>query len=171
MSSNQSPMNSNTQIQQLYERLANGERIKYLFFWGHTGNERMISKECLSQWYPASFRIDGVLYKTAEHYMMAKKALLFGAEETAKQIVDCDHPGEAKHLGRTVPNFDESVWKRNRSDIVVAGNVAKFSQSKELNEYLRQTGERVLVEASPVDRIWGIGLGQDSQDAENPDQG
>jgi ribA/ribD-fused uncharacterized protein len=90
--------------------------------------------------------------------MMYRKAALFGEAEMSSKILKADSPGEAKALGRQVRAFDEAAWREFRWDIAVDGNYAKFSQNEPLREYLLATGSRVLVEASPVDPIWGIGL-------------
>lgn len=100
--------------------------------------------------------------------MMARKALLFGDEVVAARILGASHPGEVKALGRQVRDFDEARWADHRVGIVIAGNLAKFSQTPELRDYLLATGGRVLVEASPVDRIWGIGLAADDERASQP---
>ena len=141
--------------------VAAGARVKFLFFWserpgqgGHPG------RGCLSQWWPAPFELDGVHYRSAEHFMMAEKARLFGDVAALSEIVAAEHPGEAKAIGRRVLGFDEPRWARERVAIVVRGNEAKFSQHPELAAYLQGTGERVLVEASPRDRVWGIGLAE-----------
>lgn len=122
----------------------------------------------MSQWYPARFEVDGVPFATAEHYMMYRKALLFSDHDAAEKIRRAPNPGAAKALGRSVRGFVESVWLEHRSAIVEDGNYAKFSQSAELREYLVNTKQRVLVEASPVDRVWGIGLSADDEDVQNP---
>lgn len=84
------------------------------------------------------------------------------------KILSCNKPGEAKELGRKVRNFDPGIWDSDSFALVVEGNFHKFSQHAALREYLLQTGERVIVEASPVDTIWGIELASDSKDAEHP---
>jgi ribA/ribD-fused uncharacterized protein len=94
--------------------------------------------------------------------MMAQKALLFDDRETFSKIVHCTKPGEAKELGRSVKNFNEQLWNKQRYRIVVEGNIRKFSQNRKLGEFLLSTKSRILVEASPVDTIWGIGLTKDS---------
>ncbi|MFC4053434.1 NADAR family protein [Actinomadura syzygii] len=138
--------------------------VKFLFFWGH----RKRGPGYLSQWWPASFTVDGTVYATAEHYMMAEKARLFGDAETAAAIVAASHPGEVKALGRRVRGFDEDAWRDARAAIVTKGNEAKFGQNEELREYLVGTRNRVLVEASPLDRVWGIGLAADDPRAGRP---
>lgn len=141
---------------------------KFLFFWGHTARAGEIGKQCLSQWWPARFEVDGVSYPTAEHFMMAEKARLFGDRETCSRILKASNPGEAKKLGRGVQGFEEPKWNEARFEFVVQGNRAKFGQNPELGTFLKNTGERILVEASPVDRVWGIGLAEDDPRAERP---
>lgn len=146
-----------------------GNPATYVFFWGHTpGKKGTVGKQCLSQWYASGFEINGILYPTAEHYMMAEKARVFNDKETLEKILSARSPAEAKQLGRTVRDFSGTVWNPKRYDIVVAGNLAKFSQCPELADFLLKTGSKVLVEASPKDRIWGIGLSEDDPNAHNP---
>ncbi|MGI0118210.1 NADAR family protein [Zooshikella sp. RANM57] len=156
--------------EELITTLETGANIKYLFFWGHQKPTSRVNKSCLSQWFNASFTIDGIHYLSAEHYMMAEKARLFNDPKCQEKILATSHPGEAKRLGRKIVGFDEKVWRDNRFDIVTNGNLAKFSQNPELQHYLLSTQARVLVEASPVDRIWGIGLAADHPDATDPTQ-
>ena len=149
--------------------LNQGGAVKYIYFWGHTRpRDGSVNQTCFSQWYQESFQVDGVEYSTAEHFMMAEKARLFDDEGALAKILSANHPGEAKNEGRGVRNFDEARWLENRFDIVVRGNLAKFEQNEALRIYLLGTGERVLVEASPVDRIWGIGMAKDDPDIESP---
>lgn len=148
-----------------------GGRPKYVFFWGHTPKAgETVGKHVFSQWYEAPFMVDGVTYPTAEHWMMAEKARLFGDAEALDRILVAGNPGAAKKHGREVRGFDEQAWNAARWEIVVRGNQAKFGQHPDLREYLLNTGDRVLVEASPRDRIWGIGMGKDNPDAENPEK-
>lgn len=150
---------------------AGGGRIKYLFFCGHQPQpDGSTGPGCLSQWWPAPFDVDGIRYATAEHYMMIGKARLFGDEATAAQMIGAPHPGAVKALGRQVQGFDQAKWEMHCFDLVVAGNVAKFSQHPDLGEYLSRTGNRVLVEASPLDRVWGIGLAAADPRSDDPDQ-
>ncbi|WP_372446820.1 NADAR family protein [Microbispora oryzae] len=146
-----------------------GRTLRYLYFWGHRpARDGGAGPGCLSQWWPVAFTEDGHTFASAEHYMMAHKAWLFGDARTAEQILAADHPGEAKKLGRAVRDFDEQAWNARRFDIVVRGNIAKFGQNAELRRYLLATGKRVLVEASPYDRIWGIGLTAGDERAATP---
>lgn len=123
-----------------------------------------------SQWTASAFTVDGVDYGCAEQFMMAEKARLFGDLAMRERILVADSPGEAKKLGRNVSGFDEQTWIQHRFDIVVAAGEAKFAQNEELGEYFRGTSGNVLVEASPHDCIWGIGLGQNTRSATQPDR-
>ncbi|MEM7134167.1 MAG: NADAR family protein [Chloroflexota bacterium] len=148
-----------------------GWQPKYVFFWSHTPKRAdLIGPWCLSQWYPSCFALDGIEYATAEHYYMAEKARLFGDETKLEQILVAPHPGAAKQFGREISGFDDAAWAEVRFEVAVRGNIAKFSQNKELNRYLVNTKRRVLVEASPRDRIWGIGLTADDRRAEFPQE-
>jgi len=153
----------------LLARIAAGGRPRYLMFWGHqpTSHGR-IGPSCFSQWFQAPFVFEDTRYPTAEHFMMADKARLFGDEASRAQVLASRSPAQAKQLARQVAGFDETRWNAARFDIVVRGNQAKFSQNTALGDFLRNTGTRVLVEASPVDRIWGIGLAADHDDAQRP---
>ncbi|QDQ89109.1 NADAR family protein [Alcaligenaceae bacterium SJ-26] len=155
-------------LQALRKRFNAGEKLKYVFFWGHQQAKSGITASCFSQWYGAPFVVDGHRYASAEHFMMAEKARLFGDHENHARILTASNPGAAKALGRQVRGFDDATWLAQRFNIVVRANQAKFSQNKDLGDYLRQTGSRILVEASPVDRIWGIGMAQDDTHAGNP---
>lgn len=151
--------------------IAENQDNKYLFFWGHQPNkDGSISKTCFSQWWLSSFEVDNVTYKTAEHWMMAKKAELFNDKEVLEKIIKANSPAEAKKLGREVKSYDDAVWLENRYEIVRQGNFYKFSQNKNLKEFLINTKDRVLVEASPVDPIWGIGMASDHKDVLNPEK-
>jgi ribA/ribD-fused uncharacterized protein len=144
---------------------------KFLFFWGHTpSKDGSITKTCFSQWWQSAFLVEGVGYKTAEHWMMAKKALLFNDSEVFEKILLAKSAAEAKKLGREIKNYDEATWLANRYEIVKQGNIHKFSQNLDLREYLLQTNSRVLVEASPVDAIWGIGIASDNEEVNFPEK-
>ena len=146
-----------------------GARPRYCFFWGHRASDGAgAGKWCLSQWWPAPFTEDGITYASAEHYMMAGKARLFRDDATLRQILVVPSPAAAKKLGRAVQGFDESVWRKRRSELVVAGNLAKFDQHPELSAFLVAIAEDVIVEASPRDTIWGIGLGANNPAARDP---
>lgn len=150
------------------ERVEAGENVKYVFFCGHTSKNGQISKACLSQWYNSPFEVNGIKYKTTEHWMMAYKAELFGDLEIRDKIIESNNPGEVKDLGRQIRGFDEIEWNKNKFYIVLCGNYHKFNQNPDLKEYLINTKERIIVEASPVDKVWGIGLAQNDPNAEMP---
>ena len=143
-------------------------RDDFVFFWGHTDRKEDVNKSCLSQWYMCSFVVDNVSYNCAEQFMMAEKARIFGDDDTWQQIMASYDPMTIKKLGRKVRNFNAYVWKKNCQQIVKRGNLAKFSQNQKLLEYLLGTGDKILVEASPKDTIWGIGLAEDASEASNP---
>lgn len=154
--------------EELVEHLRHGNRVHFLFFWGHQKSAAGIGKTCLSQWYESPFEAGGTTYLTAEHYMMAEKARLFGDGDTRAKILASTRPDTAKALGRVVAGFDDRRWAERRFDIVVAANLEKFQQNPDLKTFLLGTGDSVLVEASPVDSIWGIGLAADDPNAGNP---
>jgi len=132
-------------------------RERFTFFW----------QGPFSQWYPSRFEVDGVTYSHAEQYMMAEKARLFGDGEVLRMILSAKTPKEQKAMGRKVRGFDESLWNSMAKEIVKRGNIAKFSQNPDLLEKLLSTDGTTLVEASPYDTIWGIGLRADDPLAED----
>lgn len=157
-------------MQWLLKKHQEEERLKYLFFWGHTpAKEGTTNKSCLSQWWQSPFIVEGIEYKSTEHYMMAGKAKLFNDTEMLEEILKAQSPAEAKKLGRKVRGFTEKDWLENRYEIVKQGNLHKFSQDEEMKTFLKNTQNRVLVEASPYDKIWGIGLTKDAKNVENPE--
>jgi ribA/ribD-fused uncharacterized protein len=158
-------------VAELVERAGRGERFKYLYFWGHQPQrDGGVGKGCLSQWWHAPFEADGVEYATAEHWMMARKARLFGDAQAESRAIAATHPRQAKAAGRSVRGFDQQVWERECYGIMVEGNLRKFGQHSELREYLLGTSSRVLVEASPLDRVWGVGLGVEDERLRDPAQ-
>lgn len=144
------------------------QREDFVFFWGHIARAEKQMKACLSQWWQCSFEVDGIYYNCAEQYMMAEKARLFGDDHVLQQILSSYEPMEQKKLGRRVQGYNDAVWKLHSFDAVVRGNIAKFSQNLKLRDYLISTGDKILVEASPKDAVWGIGLDEESPDAINP---
>lgn len=131
-----------------------------IFFYSHKGSKKCLTKACFSQWWMSGFEENGIKYACAEQYMMYQKAILFNDPETAAKILKATEQKEMKALGREVRNFDPKTWNAHKSEIVVRGNILKFSQNPELKEFLLATGDKVLVEASMYDKIWGIGLGR-----------
>lgn len=141
----------------------------FVFFWGHTARgAKVVGKQCLSQWYEAPMIIDGVYYNCMEQYLMAEKARTFGDKETEAKIMASHNQMAIKKLGRQVANYDNSVWAAVRQQVSVRGNLHKFTQNSKLKDYLLSTGSRVLVEASPKDQIWGIGVAESDADAAVP---
>ena len=130
---------------------------KFTFFWGGI----------FSQWAPSEFTIDDIKFSHAEQYMMYKKAMLFSDTETANKIMAAASPREQKALGRKVANFDKDLWEANCKQYVYDANYAKFTQNFMLLTGLMDTGDTEIVEASPEDKIWGIGLTEDDPRAQN----
>jgi ribA/ribD-fused uncharacterized protein len=133
-----------------------------VYFWGHTPNPKKMTAACFSQWYDCYFEVDGIQYHTTEQYMMASKARLFGDEEVFREIMEADSPFDYKKLGRKIRGFEQTLWDARKYDIVVEGNKAKFGQNRDIREFLLSTGEALLAEASPYDKIWGIGLDRET---------
>jgi ribA/ribD-fused uncharacterized protein len=113
-----------------------------------------------SQWHPCEFVVNRLKFNCAEQFMMYSKALLFNDTQTAEKILQAISPKEQKVLGRKTQNFDENIWSLFREGIVYSGSYAKFTQNLELREILLATKGTTLVEASPYDKIWGIGLSE-----------
>ena len=136
------------------EKLNESEKVKptrYYFFW-QKGSP-------FSQWHPCRYELNNVAYCCAEQGMMHGKAELFKDHEAAEKILSTNDPGLMKSLGRAVRSFDDKKWRQNRERIVYENSLAKFTQNPHLLESLMNT-EGLLVEASPYDRIWGIGLSE-----------
>jgi ribA/ribD-fused uncharacterized protein len=113
---------------------------------------------------------DQGVFTTAEKFMMMGKAALFRDQMAFNRMGQTDSPRDHKDLGRTVRNFVESEWNKYCQDIVKIGNYLKFSQNRKLKKYIRDTNNALLVEASPVDKIWGIGLKFDHPDVQHIDR-
>lgn len=118
-----------------------------------------------SQWFPCLFEIDGTMFNCAEQYMMFMKAIFFGDEITASAVLRETDPGEQKKLGRQVKGFNALRWASIAPRIVYDGNMAKFKSDKALRSVLMNTGNLEIVEASPTDTIWGVGLSEDDPEA------
>ncbi len=128
------------------------EKEKFTFFWKKKENW------WLSNWYPSKFVIDDITFTHLEQWMMYKKAKLFKDERKAAEILLSEHPREQKELGREVQNFNKTTWERSCRQIVYDGCRAKFLQNRDIFNLLLSTKGTTLVEASPYDSIWGIGL-------------
>ncbi len=128
-------------------------RLPPVFFW--KDNEE---NGYLSNWYRRKFVIDDFEYLHVEQYMMARKAKLFHDSARYTAILRATKPWECKDLGKQITPFDAKAWDAVKYDIVKAGNRAKFEQNPDLKKALLDTGDAILAEASPKDKIWGIGL-------------
>lgn len=132
---------------------------KFTFFWKN--------RSPFSNWYPSIFTWNGITFTRGEQYMMYRKAMLFNDISIAADILKTDNPAEHKRLGRLVKNYNETIWSEHRVDIVVEGLIEKFKQNDKLKQVLLSTGNTIIAEASPVDKIWGIGLTEDDPLAQN----
>lgn len=157
-------------VEWLKKQHNNGNKIEYTFFWGHRPSANGITKSCLSQWWKSDFSEGIYNYCCMEQYMMSQKALLFGDKEIFEQIMACDDPKTIKSFGRKIHNFDEKIWDKAKYSIVLNGNYLKFTQNRKLMTFLLSTGDKILVEASPYDRIWGIHMSADDKRAKNPNE-
>lgn len=124
----------------------------------------------LSNWYPSPFTVEGVAFSSMEQFMMYRKAICFGDEAVAAQILSKSDVAEIKSLGRQVSNYDESMWNGIRQVVVYEGLLAKFSQNEELKGKLKATENSVLAECAVKDRIWGIGLSMKDPNRLNKDK-
>ncbi len=156
-------------LEQIRADYSEGKQQKYLFFWSARSSSRQqVTKSCLSQWWKSDFWSVAHTYCCMEQFMMANKAELFGDKKTREQILQCSDPKQIKALGRKVKPFEEAAWEEVKYSIVLNGNYYKFTQDAALRNFLLSTGDAVLAEASPYDRIWGIGLGEKEEAVSNP---
>jgi ribA/ribD-fused uncharacterized protein len=136
-----------------------GYKPEFIFFWNGM----------FSQWYPSEFIIDDFEYPSAEHYMMIQKAILFDDFPTAYKMLGLGiTPARVKRMGRAVSNFNENVWNKHKFQIVVDGSFAKFTQNEVLKEHILSTDDKVIVEASAFDTVWGIGMTANALGRDNP---
>lgn len=132
-----------------------------LFFWGHTEHGSKVTKACLSNFYPCEFEFNDKMFNFSEQCFMYQKALLFNDFGVAEQILNETDVRTIKALGRKVKDFDNELWDKHKEDFMYNACYAKFSQNAELRDFLLGTGNSEIVEASPVDSIWGIGFSSD----------
>jgi ribA/ribD-fused uncharacterized protein len=135
-------------------------RGNFFFFWSGP----------FSQWAIRPIMIEGVKYNCNEQYMMAEKARLFKDDFCLREIMKATDPAHQKAWGRKVQNFEKTAWDSIAREVVYRANYAKFTQHPEMKKLLMDTGDLVIVEASPVDKIWGIGLRETSPRAMDPKQ-
>jgi len=157
-------------IESLIKERNSGIKKDIVLFWGHTKKEGKIGKECFSQWYPVDFRVNADQFWCMEQFMMSQKAKLFGDQEIFEKIMGETEQKKIKQLGRKVSGFDQKIWDQVKYDIVLTGNYYKFSENSKLRTILLDTGDSILAEASPYDKIWGIGFGAGSQESNHPEQ-
>mgnify|MGYP000969430413 FL=1 len=135
--------------------------MEKVFFWGHTGHGSKVTKTCLSNFYPCEFEFNDKMFNFSEQCFMYQKALLFNDFEIAEQILNETDVRKIKALGRKVKDFDNELWDKHKEDFMFNACYAKFSQDNKLKDFLLNTGNSEIVEASPVDNIWGIGFSSD----------
>lgn len=138
-------------LKELCQRYNQGERFVFNFFWGGY----------LSNWFESDFVVNGFKYWCNEQYMMAKKVELFGDLVSKDAVMKSNDQREIKNIGRKCTGFDQKLWDENKEIIVYDGCYAKFTQNLKLLDYIKSQKDKVLVEASPYDTIWGIGLGKE----------
>lgn len=126
--------------------------LHMVLFWGKS--------EIYSNFYYKPFVVNGIVYRCVEQFMMAMKARLFGDTKAEADIMKETEPYKMQQIGRTVQGYTDEAWFAARDEIVFQACLAKFQQNVHLGETLLATDEREMVEASPKDRIWGIGLGE-----------
>ncbi|PCJ96814.1 MAG: GTP cyclohydrolase [Hyphomicrobiales bacterium] len=127
---------------------------EYIFFTGGT----------YSNWCHSPFQINGIRFDCVEQYMMYEKAMLFDDIEAANMIMRTLNPSRQKAIGRSVRNYNETVWASKRFEIVLEGILQKFLQNKHMKEELLLSGNKHIVEAAPWDNIWGIGMADSHPD-------
>lgn len=122
----------------------------HIYFWS----------SIYSNWYSCNFVVDGILFNCSEQFYMYKKAMQFADEDTAKKILGASHPRDQKAFGRQVKNFDSTVWDSISYKVMLQAVYEKFNQNYELKCQLLGTDDKIFVEASPFDNIWGVGLNE-----------
>ena len=133
---------------------------KHIFFW----------KESYSQWYIQNFTdpVSGITFNCAEQFMMWYKAMLFNDIAMANKILKEKEPREQKKMGREVKGYNQKIWDENKFNIVCNATMLKFTQNPRLLSMLLETGNKILVEASPLDEIWGIKMAENDEGVDDP---
>lgn len=137
--------------------------MSYIFFWKPSETDGY-----LGNWYTSPLKKDNINYSCVEQYIMAMKAKLFGDNTMLSKIMSTKDPNLHRNFGRLVKDFDEDVWNEHKEDVLYDGLYAKFTQNSNLKDKLLKTGDKILVEASPYDKIYGIGMKKDHPDINNP---
>jgi ribA/ribD-fused uncharacterized protein len=156
-----------TPVYSMYNTLSamdNGWKPNIHAFYGVDGDDGV-----LSQMFPCEFSVHGVTYTSAEQFMHARKAHLFGDKNSQEVILGTTSPTKAKRLGRSVKPFRQKTWNRWRELVVIRGNCYKFAQNDELLQKLLDTKSDLLVEAALKDKIWGCGLDKTHPDIKTPE--
>jgi len=160
--------NQSDEPQYSKEKIINEQQLRsksdFAFFW-HNGNDIF---DCFSQWRTSNFQVSINRYSCCEQYMMAEKARIFDDEQVRKKIMETTDPMDMKILGRQVKKFRDKKWDKVKYSVVLNANYYKFTQNKEMREILLDTGNKIIVEASPTDMIWGIGFVKEKPEATNP---
>lgn len=157
--------------QWLLDRIASGLQPGYIYFWGHRPLPDRIGPSCMSQWFASGFEYDGNYFQTAEHWMMYHKALVANDLSSAAAVLAEPSPRAVKSIGRKIRGYDDKEWAIYKFSVVVKGNILKFGANRKLKTYLLGTGDTVLVEASPLDTKWGIGMNpEDAKKLNDPAQ-
>lgn len=152
-------------IEKLLEEIKQGKVFRYSDFYS--------TSHPFSQFheapFEAKFRDEVLKFTCAEQFMMFMKAVTFKDEQTMKKIIESPYdPKFYKAMGRKVKNYDDAKWASVRYQYVVMGNKLKFGQNPRLKQTLINTGDKVLVEASPYDAIWGVALASGNPLLKNP---
>jgi len=135
------------------ENLATKQIDNYLFFFSR--------HSFLSNFSPSNFTVNATNYTCSEQYLQHQKALLFDDKNMAEKIMQSNNPGQMKRLTANLANFNGKLWEEKSPDICYTALKEKFSQNPKLQTMLQETHDKVLVEASPYDRVWGIGYGKE----------
>lgn len=122
----------------------------HLFFYRHL----------LGQWHIHPFTVEGITYNCPEQYMMYQKAVLFKDEDAAEKILHEEKPHNHQKIGRIVKNYSQNIWDNVKFDVIVAGNMARFREDELGRNFLFESDPLILVEASPTDLVYGVGLGE-----------
>ncbi|GAB3366258.1 NADAR family protein [Arachidicoccus ginsenosidivorans] len=145
------------------------DAIDFQFFSPDSSSaETLLTSNYLSQSWIAPFKVNGVTFPTAEHWMIYQKARLFEDQEIAAKVMSTKHPDDVKSLGRKITGFVEEVWDCHKYNIVLEGNYCKFLQNESLLNILLATKTAILAEASSTDEVWGIGLSMEDNRIRNP---
>ena len=141
------------------------QKPSYTFFW--LDNEKYGE---FSNWFERAFVIDDFKYFCVEQYMMAQKAKMFHDADNYTKILRANTPKGCKWLGKQVKPFDNKAWDAVKYDIVKRGNRAKYEQNSDLKELLLSTGNSIIAEASPKDKVWGIAMDAETAAVKDPSE-